>query len=91
MEITQIILILVVVLLASVMTVIGIEVFMILKELRESVKKANKIMDDAGIISESVAKPVQSFSGFIMGLKSGVNFMKLASKFIEEKEEKKNG
>lgn len=90
-EITQIIIIFVVVLLTSVLTVVGIEVFLILKEFRITVKKMNKIIDDAGIISESVAKPVQSLSGFLMGLKNGMDFMKIVSKFAEDKEEKKHG
>ncbi len=36
------------------------------------VNKSNKILDDGGVISESVAKPAQSFSGLIMGIKSGL-------------------
>ena len=88
MGITQLILVLVIVLLASVLTVIGVEVFFILKEFRLSVRKINKILDDSGMISESVAKPIQSFSGFVMGLKSGVNFMKLFSKFTQDEEKK---
>lgn len=89
MEINQLILILVIVVLASVMTVIGIEVFFILKELRESVKKVNKIIDDAGIISESVAKPVASLSGFLSGFKSGAGLIKIFTKMVKDKEEKR--
>ncbi|PIY65194.1 hypothetical protein COY91_03200 [Candidatus Shapirobacteria bacterium CG_4_10_14_0_8_um_filter_39_15] len=88
MEITQLILVLVIVLLASVLTVIGVEVFFILKEFRFSVKKMNKILDDAGLISESVAKPIADLSGFISGLKSGAHLMKFISRFTEEEEKK---
>lgn len=90
MEITQLILVLVIVLLASVLTVIGVEVFFILKEFRISVRKINKILDDSGLISESIAKPVADLSGFITGLKNGVHLMKFISKFTDEKEEEKH-
>lgn len=85
MEINQIVILIVIVVLSSVLTAIGIELFFILKELRESVKKANKIIDDAGIVTESVAKPIASFSGFLTGLKSGVNFVELFNKLMEKR------
>lgn len=85
MEINQIIILLVIVVLASVLTAIGIEVFFVFKEFRETVKKVNKVIDDAGVISESVAKPVASFSGFLTGLKSGVNFVELFNKMMEKR------
>ncbi|OQA93843.1 MAG: hypothetical protein BWY24_00076 [Microgenomates group bacterium ADurb.Bin219] len=73
----QILLFLTVFILTTVLTLCGIQVFHILKELRESVKKANKILDDFGIISESVAKPVSGISGFLTGLKSGTEIINL--------------
>lgn len=88
MEITQILLIIVVLALTSIMTIIGIEVFFIFKELRKSIKKLNKMLGDMGLITESVAKPIAGFSGFITGLKSGADAIKLLTKDNRKKEKK---
>lgn len=69
-DITQFVLIFVVVSLTIVLLIIGFHTINILKELKNTIIKVNKILDDTGQISESVAKPMSSFSGFLLGLKS---------------------
>lgn len=69
-DITQFILISVVVSLTVVLIVIGIQTVAILKEFRNTVSKINKILEDTGLITESVAKPISVASGFLVGLKS---------------------
>ena len=71
MDPTQILLIVVVTALTILLIVIGIQVFLILKEFKKTMEKLNKILADAGLISESVAKPIASFSDSIRGI-SGV-------------------
>lgn len=75
--INQILLLLVVVILTTLLTVSGIQVFHILKELRQTVKKVNKILDDTETVSSSVAKPIAGVSGFLMGIKSGADVINL--------------
>lgn len=69
-DITQFILISVVVSLTVVLIVIGIQTVAILKEFRLTVSKINKILEDTGTITESVSKPISVVSGFLVGLKS---------------------
>ncbi len=88
MEITQILLIIVVLALTSIMSIIGIEVFFIFKEIRQSMKKFNKMLDNMGLITESIAKPIAGFSGFITGLKSGADAIKLLTKDNRKREKK---
>lgn len=88
MQLTQILLVIVVVALTTILSLVGVQVFLILKEFRRSVSKVNKILDDAGVVSESVAKPVSSLSGFLTGLKSGTDVVRFLLK--ERKEEKRN-
>jgi len=96
MEITQILLVATVLVLTTILSIVGIEVFLILKEFRQSVRKINKILDDAGLISESVAKPISGLSDLASGLHSLAEFIKAfvgekktEEKKIEKKEEKK--
>lgn len=70
-DLAQAVLVMVVTTITVLLVVIGIQVYNILKELQETIKKANKILDDAGTVSESVAKPISSLSDVLSGA-SGV-------------------
>lgn len=67
----QFLLIIIVVVLTLLLLMVGIQVFLILKDFRRSIEKINKILDDAGVISESFARPISSLSSSIGGL-SGI-------------------
>lgn len=54
---------------------IGIQVFLILKEVRQSVVKANKMLDDAGDVSGAVSQGVTHMSGFMNGIRTGMDFI----------------
>lgn len=62
---------LIIIVLAILLVVLGIQVFYILRELRKTISKANKVLDDTGVITESVSKPVSSLSTLISGIKTG--------------------
>jgi len=81
----QIFLFLVTSVLATVLTVAGIQVIHILQEFRQTVKTLNKVLEDAQTISSSVAKPVAGFASFITGLKSGAE---LINTFLNKKKAK---
>jgi hypothetical protein len=88
MDSAQILLIIVVMVLTAILTLVGVEVFFILREFRETIKKTNKILDDSGLITESIAKPIAGFSGFLTGLKDSANIVKiLADKFGADEDE----
>lgn len=85
----QILLFLVVSVLTTILSIAGIEVIHILREFRETIRKTNRIMDDFQTISSSVAKPIAGISGFLTGLKSGLDVINLiAGKSKKEKGEK---
>jgi len=75
MEPVQIVLLLVIVILTIVLSSLGIQVFFILREIKRSVEKTNKILDDAGVITESIAAPVSTVSTLVMNIKTGVTFV----------------
>lgn len=68
---------LVIIILTVLLVVLGIQVFFILRELRKTVEKANKVLEDAGNISESISKPISSLSTIAMGLKTGASIAKI--------------
>lgn len=90
-DITQGLLVVVVVVLTVLLTAVGIQVFFILRELRQSVKKTNKILDDTGLISESVAKPISVISNSlteVSGVAGLLSWLATRRKKKEDKEEK---
>jgi hypothetical protein len=68
---TQVLLIAVVTTLTILLTIIGVQVFFILREFKRTIEKMNKMLDDAGTISESIARPIASLSDGITGV-SGI-------------------
>ncbi len=68
---------LVILILTVLLVVLGIQVFFILRELRKTIDKVNKVLDDTSIITESVSKPISSLSTLAMGLKTGATIAKI--------------
>jgi hypothetical protein len=73
MDTTQFVIVIVTVTLASLLVILGIQVFFILKEVRISIQKVNKMLDDMGKVSGSVSDGVVNMTGFINGLKTGLS------------------
>lgn len=84
----QNVLLLVIVVLAILLLVLGIQVFIILQNLRKTIAKANKILDDTGVIAESVSKPISFVSSsagqfliaalaILLNFKKGKEFFKV--------------
>lgn len=67
----QAVLLFVVVLLTILFVVLGIQVFYILREIRFTVQKTNKILDDAEVITGSISGPLSSLSNLTAGFKIG--------------------
>lgn len=74
MDITQIVIIISLLAITTIIVIAGIFLIRLLKDLAVTVQKTNVILDDTHLITDSVAKPMSSFSEFIMGLKSGLSF-----------------
>lgn len=84
----QILLFLVIIILTILLIVLGIQVFFILKDLRQTISKANRVLDNTGEITESVSGPVSSLSSILMGLKTGAKFANIVKRFQDEGEDK---
>lgn len=74
MDITQIVIIVSLLAITIIIVICGIYFIKLLKDLNITLKKTNLILDDAHLITDSVAQPVSSLSDFLMGLKNGVSF-----------------
>ena len=89
MDSAQIILIIVIILLTVLLAVLGIQVFFILKEFRKTVSKANKVLDNTNVITQSVSAPISSLSSIATGIKTGATFINFFRKISSDKDDRK--
>ncbi len=71
MDPAQLLLIVVIVVLTLIFILLGVQVFFILREFKNTIKKANKVLDDTGVITESVSGPLSNLSMLASGVKAG--------------------
>ncbi|GDX62334.1 hypothetical protein LBMAG33_6440 [Candidatus Levyibacteriota bacterium] len=90
----QIIVIFVVVVLAIIFVALAMQAYYILCEFRKTVSKANKVLDDVGIIAESISGPISSIASISNGLKIGgiiTRLFKSVNKNNNDDEENEDG
>lgn len=80
-------LLLVIVVLTVLLIVLGVQVFFVLKDLRTTITKANKILDDTETITESVSEPISFLSALLLGSRSFQAIAKLLKMKKGKKEE----
>lgn len=80
----QILLFIVVIVLTIFLVILGIQVSLILKDLRKTIAKTNKVLDDAAEITEATKGPIVGFSNAVMGFKTGSTFLNLINKISRE-------
>lgn len=88
----QIILLVVIIVLATLLVVLGVQVFFILLELKVTVKKVNKILDHADSITENIEGPLTTISSLFLGIKAGsvLNIARLIKSFFgKDRDEEK--
>lgn len=76
MDFLQIALILLIILLGVFLSVLGIQVFFILKDLRRSLDKLDDVLEDAKHITEDLEKPAKAVGEVTQVLETGVKVVK---------------
>jgi hypothetical protein len=74
MDITQIVIMVSLISITAIIVGCGFWFISLLKELKVTIIKTNGILDDAKMITASVAEPVSSISEFVQGFRNGVAF-----------------
>lgn len=90
MDTAQALLIAVVIILTVMLVAIGFQVFYILRAIRETLEKANKVLDDAGHITESVKNPINSLSALLLGLRGSTSVVGMLKRIGEKKRGKEH-
>jgi len=86
----QLVLLIVILVLTVLLVVLGIQIFFILKELRQTITKTNKVLDNADSITENIEAPLSMLSSLTMGVKASslITVAKLIRSFIGRDDKK---
>ncbi len=82
----QAVLLFVIVLLTILFVVLGIQVFYILKDLRQTIRRTNNILENAEHISANVTNQIESFSNMFGGASAIGSLASVISLFRRKKE-----
>jgi predicted PurR-regulated permease PerM len=66
----QMVLLLVILVLTILLVILGIQVYYILRELRDTILKTNRILDNAESITENIDAPLSALSSLALGTKA---------------------
>lgn len=83
MDPVQILLFATVTILTSLLVAVGVQVFLILRDIQKAVNKFNKLLDDAQVLTHSVARPIEGLRNFIEGVKDIKSISGLISQFVK--------
>ena len=84
---TQVLLIVVITTLTILLTAIGVQIFLVLTELRNVLKKTSSMLDDANKVTHAVVEPVEEATTFLSGLKNGLQVVRRIKKIFNADEE----
>lgn len=77
----QLVLLIVIIVLTGLLVILGIQVFYILKELRTTLKKTNRVLDNADSITSNIEGPLSALSSLAIGTKATSLFA--VAKFVK--------
>jgi len=86
----QLVLLIVILVLTVLLVVLGIQIFFILKELRQTITKTNKVLDNADSITENIEAPLSALSSLALGVKASslITIAKFVKNLIGRDEKK---
>jgi len=70
--------------LTTLIVILSIQVWHILKEFRQSIVKVNKMLDDGGKVTGVISDSATGIAGFVSGIKTGMNVLSMFTKKKEE-------
>ena len=88
MDITQIILLAVITVLTIFLVVIGFQVFFVLKDLRKTLLRMNRLFENTDDLVGQVKKPIESVGNLFTAMTAGVGIAHLLKRGSKEKESK---
>jgi len=71
------------------MIAVGIYVILVLRDFRETIKKANDVLSDVNQITSVITNPITTIAGIVAGVTQSVKAVKSISGLVDRKKGKK--
>jgi hypothetical protein len=69
--------------------IVGVYIILVLREFRETVRKANYVLDNVNGFTDAIVNPITTIAGIISGVTESVKAVKQISSLMEKEEDKK--
>ncbi len=89
MDITQIILFLVLLVVATLLIVIGIQIINLLRDIKKTLTKVDNLLNDLDFLVHNFTRSTSTISQISSGLKSGLELASTISQFLHQTKSKK--
>lgn len=89
MDLPQILLLTAIFVISILLTIIGVQIVILLKDARETLRRANSLLTDLEFLSRSVSRAGSSLGHLATGLQSGMQIVSLVSGMLTSKAKKK--
>jgi len=80
LDLTQIILLSVIIVLTIFLVILGFQVFFVLRDLRSTLKRLNQLFAEANTLVSEVKKPIEKAGTFVTALTTGAGLVHLLKK-----------
>lgn len=85
MDLTQIVLLSIIIVLAIFLVILGVQLFFVLRDFRRSLKRMNHFFDEANQLVDEVKKPIAKAGTLVTALTTGAGVVNLLKSFKERK------
>lgn len=85
LDLTQTLLVIVIVILTVLLCFIGYQVIQVLREVRASLKRANQLVDQAEDLLNKISHPTASLNSLIGGVKQGVQIVETITSLFKSR------
>ena len=92
-ETLQIILLIMVVVVIVFVIVLGVQVFYLIKDVRKTISKANRVLGNTNSITDSISEPLSAISGIVGTVSAGsvlTKILKVAIKVMAKSDDRKS-
>jgi len=83
MDLLQITLIVVLIVLSINLIIVGVYLVLVLKEFRQTVRKANLVLDNVHDVTDAVSPPIATIAGIVSGVTESLSAVKSISNLFD--------
>lgn len=88
MDLPQIVLLTIIVAVGVILIVIGVQIIGLLKDAKETMRKADLVLEDVGFLTRSLTRGGTALGNMLTSLQSGMQLVGLVTKVLAPKDKK---